>query len=89
MPDSPLEIFRAMFDLPSPYDNGSMKYNYVADRVYVTDSFYIPHFIYQLIITLNIALVSTIIGTGFAFVLCFFASTNLVGSGSCAGSCAG
>jgi phosphonate transport system permease protein len=81
VPDSPLEIFRAMFDLPSPYADGSMKYNYEADRVYVAGSFYIPHFIYQLIITLNIALVSTIIGTAFAFVLCFFASTNLVGAG--------
>lgn len=81
VPDSPLEIFRAMFDLPSPYADGSLKYNYVADRVYITDGFYIPHFIYQLIITLNIALVSTIIGTSFAFVLCFFASTNLVGAG--------
>jgi phosphonate transport system permease protein len=47
----------------------------------VTDNFYIPFFIYQLIITLNIALVSTLIGTGFAFILCFFASTNLVGAG--------
>jgi phosphonate transport system permease protein len=81
VPDSPLEIFRAMFDLPSPYDDGSLKYNYTADRVYVTDNFYIPFFIYQLIITLNIALVSTLIGTGFAFILCFFASTNLVGAG--------
>ena len=82
VPDSPLEIFRAMFDLPSPYADGSLKYDYTADRVYITDGFYIPHFIYQLIITLNIALVSTIIGTTFAFILCFFASTNLVGAGA-------
>ena len=81
-PDSPLEVFRAMFDLPSPYADGSLKYNYVADRVYITDSLYIPNFIYQLVITLNIALVSTIIGTTFAFMLCFFASTNLVGAGA-------
>ncbi len=81
VPDSPLEVFRAMFDLPSPYADGSLKYDYTADRVYISGSFYIPHFIYQLIITLNIALVSTIIGTAFAFVLCFFASTNLVGAG--------
>src|SRR3546814_501135 len=81
VPDSPLEIFRAMFDLPSPYADGSLKYDYTSDRVYFTDSLYIPHFIYQLIITINIALVSTIIGASFAFILCFFASTNLVGAG--------
>ncbi|MDX3929568.1 MAG: phosphonate ABC transporter, permease protein PhnE [Shinella sp.] len=81
VPDSPLEIFRAMFDLPSPYADGSLKYNYTADRIYLTESFYIPNFIYQLVITLNIALVSTIIGASLAFVLCFFASTNLVGAG--------
>ena len=82
VPDSPLEIFRAMFDLPSPYADGSLKYNYTSDRVYFTDSLYIPHFIYQLIVTINIALVSTIIGASFAFILCFFASTNLVGAGA-------
>ncbi len=81
VPDSPLEIFRAMFDMPSPFADGSLKYNYTADRVYLTDNFYIPNFVYQLVITLNIALVSTLIGTTFAFVLCFFASTNLVGAG--------
>lgn len=82
VPDSPMEIFRAMFDLPSPYADGSLKYNYTADRVYFTESLYIPNFIYQLIITINIAMVSTIIGASTAFVLCFFASTNLVGAGA-------
>ncbi|WP_428426658.1 phosphonate ABC transporter, permease protein PhnE [Pararhizobium sp.] len=81
VPNSPLEIIRAMFDLPSPYADGSLKYNYTADRVYLTDGFYIPHFFYQLAITINIALVSTIVGAALAFLLCFFASTNLIGSG--------
>jgi len=81
VPRDPLEIFRAMFDLPSPYFDGSAKYNYVSERVYLTDSFYIPHFIYQLLITVNIAIVSTIIGGTLAFCLCFFAATNLVGAG--------
>lgn len=56
VPDSPLEIFRAMFDLPSPYADGSIKYDYVSDRVYITDSFYIPNFFYQLAITINVAM---------------------------------
>jgi phosphonate transport system permease protein len=82
VPNDPFEIFRAMFDLPSPYADGSLKFDYTSDRVYFTDSLYVPNFIYQLIITVNIAIVSTIIGGGLAFCLCFFAATNLVGSGA-------
>ena len=82
VPNDPFEIFRAMFDLPSPYADGSLKFDYTSDRVYFTDSLYIPNFIYQLAITVNIAIVSTIIGGGLAFCLCFFAATNLVGSGA-------
>ena len=79
VPRDPLEIYRAMFDLPSPYYDGSLKFDYTSERHYISGEFYIPHFIYELIITLNIALVSTIIGATFAFGLCFFAATNLVG----------
>ncbi len=82
VPRDPLEIFRAMFDLESPYFDGSAKYNYTASRVYLTDTLYIPHFVYQLIVTVNIAIVSTIIGGALAFALCFFAATNLVGAGA-------
>ncbi|MCX8995642.1 phosphonate ABC transporter, permease protein PhnE [Rhizobiaceae bacterium BDR2-2] len=81
VPDSPMEIVRAMFDLPSPYADGSLKYDYTSSRVYITESIYIPQFIYQLVVTLNIAFVATIIGTSLAFVLCFLAATNLVGTG--------
>ena len=82
LPRDPLEIFRAMFDLESPYFDGSAKYNYTSERVYITESFYIPHLIYQLVVTVNIAVVSTIIGGTLAFCLCFFAATNLVGAGA-------
>ena len=82
VPNDPFEIVRAMFDLPSPYFDGSQKFDYVSERVYVGGAFYIPHFIYQLVITVNIAIVSTIIGGSIAFCLCFFAATNLVGAGA-------
>ena len=78
----PLEIFRAMFDLESPYFDGSLKYNYTANRIYLTDTLYIPYFIYQLVVTVNIAIVATIIGGAIGFILCFFAATNLVGAGA-------
>ena len=80
-PKDPFEIFRAMFDLPSPYFDGSQKFDYTSERHYIAGAFYIPNFIYQLIITVNIAIVSTIIGGSLAFCLCFFAATNLVGAG--------
>lgn len=82
VPNDPLEIFRAMFDLPSPYYDGSLKYDYVSERHYITETLYIPHFVYELAVTVNIAIVSTIIGGGLAFCLCFFAATNLVGAGA-------
>jgi len=71
------EIWRALFDLPSPYDDGSMKYDYPEGRVYLTSGFYVPEYIYKMIETLNIALVSTILGFIFGFLLCFLAASNL------------
>lgn len=82
MPRDPLEIFRAMFGLESPYFDGSAKYDYTSSNIWLTDTIYIPNYIYQLIVTVNIAVVSTIIGGAFAFCLCFFAATNLVGAGA-------
>ena len=38
IPRDALEVWRAMFDLPSPYDDGSLKYNYPEGRIYLTDS---------------------------------------------------
>ncbi len=72
------EIFRALFDLPSPYDDGSFKYNYPEGRLYVTDSLYVPEYFYKMLETLNIAIFSTIVGTAIGFALCFLASRNLM-----------
>lgn len=72
------EIWRALFDLPSPYQDGSLKFNYPEGRVYITQTFYIPGFVYKMIETINIALVSTIIGFALGFCLCFLAASNLV-----------
>lgn len=72
-----MEPFRALFDLPSPYDDGSLKYNYDDGRIYLTDSFYVPQYFYKMAETLNIALLSTLIGFTFGFLLCFLAAKNL------------
>jgi phosphonate transport system permease protein len=80
VPDDPLEIFRAMFDLPSPYADGSQKYDYPEGRVPLFGDFYLPEYFYELLVTINIAVLSTLIGFVFAFGLCFLAARNLIGS---------
>lgn len=77
LPRDGWEIWRALFDLPSPYDDGSLKYNYPDGRIYLTKTFYLPEYFYKMLETINIALVSTLIGFGFGFVLCFLAASNL------------
>jgi len=77
VPRDGAEIWRALFDLPSPYDDGSLKYDYPEGRVYLTESLYIPEYFYKMLETINIALVSTLIGFGLGFILCFLAAANL------------
>jgi phosphonate transport system permease protein len=71
------EVWRALFDLPSPYADGSLKFDYPEGRVYLTGSLYVPEYIYLMVETLNIALVSTLVGFGLGFPLCFLAARNL------------
>lgn len=78
IPRDPWEIFRAMFDLPSPYYDGSFKYNYPEGRYYITSDLYIPEYIYKMVETVNIAILSTFIGLVFGFVLSFLAAKNMM-----------
>ncbi len=78
VPRDAMEVWRAMFDLPSPYDDGSFKYNYPEGRLYITDTLYVPEYVHKMLETLNIAIFSTIIGVFFGFILCFFAARNLM-----------
>ncbi len=70
------EIGRALFDLPSPYDDGSMKFNYPEGRFYLTESFYLPEYVHKMLETVNIALFSTIIAVIFGYALAFLAARN-------------
>ena len=80
LPDDPLEIFRAMFDLASPYADGSQKYDYPEGRIYLLGELYLPEYFYQLLVTINIAVLSTLIGAAVGFSLCFLAASNITGS---------
>lgn len=72
-----IEPFRALFDLPSPYEGGSFQYDYPEGRIYLTGQFYLPEYFYKMIETLNIAILSTGIGFVLGFLLCFVAAKNL------------
>jgi len=71
------EIWRALFDLPSPYEDGSLKYNYPEGRLYLTESIYLPEYVHQMLVTLNIAIAATGIGLIFGFMLSFLAAKNM------------
>ena len=71
------EIWRALFDLPSPYFDGSLKFNYPDGRVYLIGALYMPEYVYKMLETINIALFSTLIGFFLGFILCFLAASNL------------
>ncbi|MBB3407927.1 phosphonate transport system permease protein [Rhizobium sp. BK316] len=71
------DVWRALFDIASPNDKGGEEFNFANGRVYVWGSFYIPEYFELMIITINIALVSTIIAFIFAVPLSFFAARNL------------
>jgi phosphonate transport system permease protein len=77
IPRDALEIPRALFDLPSPYDDGSLKFNYPDGRFYIAGDIYVPEYFYKMFETLNIALLATLVGYIFGFLLCFLAARNL------------
>jgi phosphonate transport system permease protein len=78
VPRDGMEIWRALFDLPSPYFDGSLQYDYPDGRYYITQSLYIPEYFYKMAETLNIALASTIIGFFFGSILSFLAARNMM-----------
>ena len=78
LPRDPWEIFRALFDLPSPYDDGSFKYNYPEGRYYLTSELYVPEYVYKMVETVNIAILSTLVGVVFGFALSFLAAKNMM-----------
>ncbi len=71
------DVWRALFDIASPNDKGGEEFNFANGRVYVWRSFYIPEYFELMIVTINIALVSTIVAFIFAVPLSFFAARNL------------
>lgn len=72
------EVPRALFDLKSPYDDGSLMFDYPEGRLYIGGGYYIPEYVWQMALTVNIALFSTVIGAALGFLLSFLAARNLM-----------
>lgn len=71
-----IEPFRALLDLPSPYDDGSLKYDYPDGRVELFAGLYVPEYFYKMVETINIAILATLIGLTFGFLGSFLAARN-------------
>jgi phosphonate transport system permease protein len=74
------DVWRALFDVASVHDTGGEEFNFAKGRVYVWGDFYIPEYFELMIITINVALVATMIGFVFAVPLSFLAARNLTPS---------
>ncbi|WP_431673958.1 phosphonate ABC transporter, permease protein PhnE [Rhizobium leguminosarum] len=74
------DVWRALFDIASANDKGGEEFNFERGRVYVWGAFYIPEYFELMIVTINVALISTIIAFVFAVPLSFFAARNLTNS---------
>jgi phosphonate transport system permease protein len=77
IPSDWTDVWRALFDITSPHDNGTERFNFALGRAYVWGDFYIPEYFHLMIITINVALVSTIVGFCGAMCLCFIAARNM------------
>ncbi len=76
IPDDWNDVWRALFDIASPHDNGTEQYNFILGRVYIWADFYLPEYFYLMLVTVNVALVSTIVGFIGGLSFCFIAARN-------------
>jgi phosphonate transport system permease protein len=72
------DVWRALLDLPSPGDTGTFETNFPDGRAYIWGDFYLPEYFYLMVITINVALVSTVVGFVGALGLCFLAARNMM-----------
>jgi phosphonate transport system permease protein len=72
------DVWRALFDIASPADNGTQEFNFPVGRVDIGGGFYIPEYFHLMLTTINVAIVSTIIGFTGGLLLCFLAARNMM-----------
>ena len=72
------DVPRALLDLPSPHDDGSLKHDYPKGRVPIGSGLWLPEYVHLMLQTLNVAILATLLGGAAAFLSCFVAARNLV-----------
>ncbi len=70
------DIWRAMFGLETPFADGTQRTNYPEGSIPLSGGLYVPLYFYLMFVTVNIALLSTIVGFAFGGILCFLAARN-------------
>lgn len=75
------DVWRALFDLPSPNAATGEEFNFPNGRVDIGAGFYIPEYFWLMLVTINIAIVSTVVAFIFAVPLSFLAAKNLAPNG--------
>ena len=78
IPQDRNDVWRALLDLPTPNDTGTFETNFPDGRLQVTPDFYIPEYVHLMVVTINVALVSTMIGFIGALGLAFLAARNMM-----------
>jgi phosphonate transport system permease protein len=74
------DVWRAMFDLPSPNSDGSQATDYPEGRHYLSETLYVPEYVFLIWQTVNIALFSTLIAFVIGFGMSFLAADNVTGN---------
>jgi phosphonate transport system permease protein len=72
------DVWRALFDIASPSDNGTQEFNFPLGRMEVGGGFYIPEYFHLMLTTINVAIVATIVGFVGGLTLCFLAARNMM-----------
>ena len=75
------DVWRALFDLPSPNVVSGEEFNFPLGQVAVGAGFYIPEYFWLMLVTINIAIVSTVIAFILAVPISFLAARNLAPNG--------
>jgi phosphonate transport system permease protein len=74
------DVWRALFDIASPNDNGTQEFNFPLGRVAGWGVLYLPEYFHLMLTTINVAMVSTIVGFLGGISLCFLAARNMMPS---------
>lgn len=81
VPDDWNDVWRALLSLPTPHDNGTEATDYASGRIDLFAGLFVPNYFNLMFVTLNVAIVSTIVGVIGGTALAFLAARNTMANG--------